>query len=68
MLNYREAHALVAALVSDWRARKFPFTKCDVVECPACKGQLTLDQRTVYTRPNTVTARCATPFCVSYTE
>lgn len=68
MVEYRQAHALVAAFIAGWRSQKFPHEQAEVVECPACKGRLSLVQSAAYARANTVSANCDTPFCVHFSE
>lgn len=67
-MKYAEAHARVAALVENWRKKRYPFQQAETVACPACGGKLRLTQSNQYAVANWVSVQCATAFCVHYTE
>lgn len=56
--------AIVGPVVAEWR-KKEPRGKYEVIECPACKGRLHLNQSAFNGH---VRGRCSTPGCVTWVE
>ncbi len=56
--------SIVMPVVDEWR-KKEPFGKQEVIECPACKGKLSLSQSSYNGH---VHGHCSTKDCVSWME